>query len=249
MKFFKTQRKKSLLNKINHKYILYAFGEILIIFIGIFIGLQVNKWNEKSISLKKINNYYIKINKELKFTQEQLEYSNKFHYKSIENLTFCLKKINERKLDTLFFSKIKSISSNYSENILTPITNEFIKQDFSGLIKNLKLRENFQLLNYFINLSKIEDERMIRFDEELKRNLINKISYLEIDEFNVDNSVFKFEKIDFIPSSMNREDEYYKIEMVNLIYYKIILEKDRIATNGNTLAIIKNILKTTANNQ
>lgn len=52
LKFFRTIRKKLLIENKTGAYIKYAIGEILLVVIGILIALQVNNWNENRI-LKK----------------------------------------------------------------------------------------------------------------------------------------------------------------------------------------------------
>lgn len=45
--FFKKIRRQLILAESTHRYLLYAFGEILLVVIGILIALQVNNWNEQ----------------------------------------------------------------------------------------------------------------------------------------------------------------------------------------------------------
>lgn len=47
LKFFKSIRKKLIIQENTRKYLLYAVGEILLVVIGILIALQINNWNEQ----------------------------------------------------------------------------------------------------------------------------------------------------------------------------------------------------------
>lgn len=46
IKFFRRLRQKLLEENRFSKYLLYAFGEIILVVIGILIALQLNNWNE-----------------------------------------------------------------------------------------------------------------------------------------------------------------------------------------------------------
>jgi len=54
--------RKNMLNKGKlSKYLLYAFGEIFLVVIGILIALQINNWNENRQNKKTENNYLLGI--------------------------------------------------------------------------------------------------------------------------------------------------------------------------------------------
>lgn len=58
-KFFRRIR-QGLLEKGNiRKYLLYAFGEILLVVLGILIALQINNWNQNRVD-KKMEHTYLK---------------------------------------------------------------------------------------------------------------------------------------------------------------------------------------------
>ena len=47
IKFFRRIRQRLLTENKFYKYLLYAFGEIVLVVIGILIALQINNWNEE----------------------------------------------------------------------------------------------------------------------------------------------------------------------------------------------------------
>ena len=51
-------------NKISH-YLIYAFGEIILVVIGILIALQINNWNENQKTLEKIKNSLLSLKSDL----------------------------------------------------------------------------------------------------------------------------------------------------------------------------------------
>ena len=53
LKFFRKIRQNLLSEGKTGKYIKYAFGEIILVVIGILIALQINTWNEDYKSKRK----------------------------------------------------------------------------------------------------------------------------------------------------------------------------------------------------
>ena len=66
IKFFRKIRQKLLEQNRVSKYLLYAFGEIILVVIGILIALQINNWNER----EKAKSYEITILQEVKEVME-----------------------------------------------------------------------------------------------------------------------------------------------------------------------------------
>ena len=61
IKFFRRIRQKLLAEGRTGRYFQYAFGEILLVVLGILIALQINNWNEDRKSLKQEKTYYCKL--------------------------------------------------------------------------------------------------------------------------------------------------------------------------------------------
>ena len=59
LNIFRKIRQKLLQQNAAKRYLLYAFGEILLVVIGILIALQVNNWNEEKKNLKTITPEYM----------------------------------------------------------------------------------------------------------------------------------------------------------------------------------------------
>lgn len=80
IKFFRKTRQKLLQENRVSKYLLYAFGEIILVVIGILIALQINNINQKrqekeqleaSLLLMQLN-----LNEDIKKLEEQILYNN-----------------------------------------------------------------------------------------------------------------------------------------------------------------------------
>lgn len=78
------------------KYLLYAFGEILIVIIGIFIAIQLNNWNEKLKTDRAIENIFLEIENNLKNNRRNLKPKLTW-YKERDSLITLVK---EQKLTT-----------------------------------------------------------------------------------------------------------------------------------------------------
>ena len=61
IKFFRRIRQKLLTEGKTGRYLQYAFGEILLVVLGILIALQINNWNENRNSITQEKTYYCKL--------------------------------------------------------------------------------------------------------------------------------------------------------------------------------------------
>ena len=65
--FFRKIRKKMADDNKPLKYMRYAIGEIVLVVIGILIALQINNWNEDRKATEKLDQLFVKVQKELLF--------------------------------------------------------------------------------------------------------------------------------------------------------------------------------------
>jgi len=61
IKFFRKIRYDLMEKNKTGKYLKYAFGEIILVVIGILIALQINNWNEKQKLVAKTQDYYLQL--------------------------------------------------------------------------------------------------------------------------------------------------------------------------------------------
>ncbi|MDT0605989.1 DUF6090 family protein [Croceitalea rosinachiae] len=73
IKFFSKIRKNLLAKKTFREYLLYAFGEIVLVVVGILIALQINNWNEQKKQEEKERAFLKEINLDFKSNKEQLD--------------------------------------------------------------------------------------------------------------------------------------------------------------------------------
>ncbi|WP_178987839.1 DUF6090 family protein [Winogradskyella schleiferi] len=154
-----------LLKKQIGKYLIYAFGEILLVMIGILLALKVNNLNEARIAKVEEKSILIQIKKDL--TQEQQAFDfligshnhSKIYFDKVKNNS-----IPTSSLDSLFYklniyqgfeprnagyiglkssNKIKSISSDSLRSAII----RYYENGLGTLTTNAKWEENF-VLNY-----------------------------------------------------------------------------------------------------
>ena len=80
LSFFRKIRRQLLLNSKIARYILYAFGEIILVVVGILIAIQINDWNRENKLLKDEQETYQIIITDLKrdsalFDQYKIRYN------------------------------------------------------------------------------------------------------------------------------------------------------------------------------
>lgn len=89
IKFFRRIRKRLLGENKFTKYLTYAFGEIILVVIGILIALQINTWNQKRTQNNKlkhaINNIIVDLKSDL-IAIDDREESGMFRYHSMQYL-------------------------------------------------------------------------------------------------------------------------------------------------------------------
>lgn len=66
-------RIKALKESNSKKYLLLAFGEIMLVMIGILLALQVNNWNEKRKDQIRVRSHILEIKSELEFDLDKIQ--------------------------------------------------------------------------------------------------------------------------------------------------------------------------------
>jgi len=67
LSLFRNIRKIILSDGKGRKYVWYAFGEVLLLVIGILIALQINNWNENRLDRKQEYQYLVRLREDLQF--------------------------------------------------------------------------------------------------------------------------------------------------------------------------------------
>lgn len=167
IKFFRNIRQQLLSKSRLRKYCIYAFGEIVLVMIGILLALQVNNWNNKRIQNKKEAIYIENIHNQFLFNKSQLETVTLYHQKVYDNVTKILNlmPIDDKltNMDSLssyvsgtFYqytfnpqqSTVNSLTNTSSFEILSNRTLRELLQNWEELFKDYQ-EEEISFQNYF----------------------------------------------------------------------------------------------------
>lgn len=212
IKFFRHIRKSLLMENKTGRYLTYAVGEIILIFIGVVIAISATQWKsdkkDNAFEKEALNEIY----KGLQSDYGNLELLLSNTEKGIERITILDSLLSEQKplytssLDTLFgavygFRFFSMEKANYED----------LKMSSLNLVKNNDLRR--QLIKVFESEYSINEKN---YEIEIWVNDILRPYYLE-----------NFQSLRFYESAtpLNYEklwkDSYYK----NIVHYRLIFLK------------------------
>jgi len=159
IKIFRNTRQK-LISKGNiGKYFKYAFGEIVLVVIGILIALQINNWNEQRKQNNKRQGYYYQLsddlNRDLKFTNSIITEFENYNQQYLNNLeNYRNEEITLGELyDDLMKLKITSSARTFNSSTVESLLNS----GDIGLIDP-------DLRNKLIDLRRLQDLTIKRFE-------------------------------------------------------------------------------------
>jgi hypothetical protein len=170
--FLKVFRRKVIAQNKLGKYLKYAIGEIVLLVFEILIALNLNSWDAKKKSQRKINRYYAEIYKELQVNKRYIdttciEYSK---YK-VDISTRIINILDTRNVDSQDVLKayIGEIAINYP---LTPL--EFITVDEFIDLKYLSHTQNDSIKNLFYTLKQFRtyNFQLLEKAEKFQREFI-----------------------------------------------------------------------------
>ncbi len=187
--FFRKIRKK-LANQNNFlKYGRYAFGEIILVVIGILIALQINNWNENRKSriqeVKYLKNLQTDLITELKSNDSMIAYRNKKAMASASILTYTPPKTPGQ-----IYAFEKTFELVYFWKTFIPSNNTFKELSSSGNLNTLK---NDSLKYYLFELDKMY-VGIANYEHHMRREYEQYIYDVAIPNTDILN-FFDFEKI------------------------------------------------------
>ena len=157
IKFFRKIRYDLMEKNKTGKYLKYAFGEIVLVVIGILIALSINSWNNNRIDTKRETNYIKNIERDLLNQIKAIDTQTDFEIEVTEYCRIALKPYNETnrlKIDSTLAIALGSITTRRTFVNPNPAYTELISSGNIELLKNETFKD--QLINYYQELERIE---------------------------------------------------------------------------------------------
>ncbi|MCU4165655.1 DUF6090 family protein [Carboxylicivirga caseinilyticus] len=188
MRFFRIIRQALLSDNKIKKYVTYAFGEIILVVIGILIALAINNINQEHNIRKKEKVYLEGLQKELETSKNKLQELikiNHANYEGAKRIVYFIENpdslISEEQFSELIFN---SLAFDIAFNPNNSLLNEMIN---SGSLKDIS---NNQLRVYLTNwISTLDDVAKQEVDLEKQREKV--INILSGEEYSI-KTIFDF---------------------------------------------------------
>lgn len=164
IKFFRQKRQRLLSENKFSKYLIYAFGEIVLVVIGILIALSINTWNEKRIIRIKSHSYLSEIINDLKTDTLALRKGILRHERIVE-----FKDLELRKSDftnTSIFNLENLIEPSIFK--ISPLANQAYQKIINSGLDKLRINEELSLkINKYYTETMVWHRDLIKWDNEL----------------------------------------------------------------------------------
>jgi len=197
------------------KYLAYAFGEIIIVVVGILLALYLNNWNQKMTDKKLEIQYYQSMNNQLKEDLDIIigeinynqDYLNQFFY--AKNLLLLKDKSKIDTLGKIAINMVRFSDFRRKSNIYQTLINsgEIIK------INNYKITERLQgLEETYTYINRLEENHLSIIISQIIPEIRQRIQF---DPLKVENpeSLFEYQfrnNFDILMILMLEKSEIYK---------------------------------------
>jgi hypothetical protein len=141
------------------KYFWYAFGEVLLLIIGILIALQIDNWNESRLERKQEHQYLLRLKEDLQFEIGLMEDGIRF----AENRIAAVRLLEEASVNPKIASERPNALAIAMETVTWrsfPIISAFVYSELQGtgnlsLIRSEALRRD--IADYYSSIQKESD--------------------------------------------------------------------------------------------
>ncbi|MCO5724144.1 DUF6090 family protein [Robiginitalea marina] len=210
-RFFRTLRQRLVTENKYSKYLLYAFGEIMLVVIGIVIALQIDNWNEErklrieeQILLKQLKDEYIA-------NLEQLDGKiaiRNLLIKSSKELLTCFDNPDAANRDSVI-SRLGNLSLTVTYD---PIDNDLVASGKINMIQNEKLKK--LLTKWSTDVIQVQEVEVIYL------NAHNNVNFPALSKFGLGRAMNKalYDKVNSVEGFSNfllNRDELFPYDFKN----------------------------------
>lgn len=191
-KFFRKIRQNLLMENNTGKYIKYAFGEIILVVIGILIALQINNWNQQRLQDNEEQAALINLKQDFEYNYKTLdsvlsETKNNITAQFILlNHTGNKPKNITRETFNKALNKLADINEFYPRN---GYLNDLISSGNLGIIKNKVLRNKLSSWNPAFDYIRSREIELEKGRDRVTQMIIQKGSWLNADAVSTDQVV------------------------------------------------------------
>jgi Family of unknown function (DUF6090) len=183
VKVFRKKREKSINSQNVRKYFFYAFGEILLIVIGILIAIQIDNWNENRKEDQQIKKFYKSIHEEfqthLGFIENEVP--SVTNLKSKVEYSLYILNLNDSDSLPLIKDSLGAIATTWGYEYSFPTSQSFMNQEYFSEIKNEKIMYNFQQLkSWVLRLNNNAKFHTVQYQTIIEPFINSNINYTEI---------------------------------------------------------------------
>lgn len=174
IKFFRKIRQNLLTENKTSKYFKYAFGEIILVVIGILIALQINNWNTARQNDHIRDTLLVKLNGELDYNINRLNtitdlYTNILD-KNIELYDTLIKGINQSNLEVYMNHTF------FSASRLNLSSSTFEQMKNTGNLHTLSSDILLNAIEAYYKLCEREDHYIVEINKVVTQNTFNEIN-------------------------------------------------------------------------
>lgn len=165
--FFKKIRTKLLKENKIPKYLAYAFGEIILVVIGILIALQINNWNQNNIEKKSLEAYLTSLSRNIQSDLDELKFLGESRHQLSVRIPYIEGMIKEDK--TLTKADITLVSETTTKlmavDYFIPDQSGFDSLKNSGYLNKLQGQDiEFLLYRYYNLIEEIAAKELVYND-------------------------------------------------------------------------------------
>jgi len=230
IKFFRKIRQNLLSKGKTGRYFKYAFGEIVLVVIGILIALSINNWNENRKNKLTESEYYCKLLADFELDRQNIAVLYEESEHKIEISKRLLLELNNRNKDKSYLLNyyLQGLRTNAFVPSKVAMT-DIVSSGKLNLLTNDSLKN--ELLRYYGELDKLlyqleinqskSLERVFLYDDHLKFGG----QYFEYVEKSLGKDILKTLPVN--NWHLDSESKYYKQFQTDLVFFVTMSEREK----------------------